>query len=76
MNDVDKTDAIHIGQVIRLRQFADSPIVTHEIISIEGNRVFYRKSELDKQGHRKIGQCSRKLLLNAIEKHGVKEDLV
>lgn len=65
---------IEVGQVIRLREFADSPIVTREIISIEGNRVFYRKSELNNQGHQRIGQISMKGLLACIEKHGVKED--
>lgn len=65
---------LSVGQVIRLQEFADSPIVTRTIISIEGNRVFYRKSELTPQGQQRIGQISMKGLLACIEKHGVKEE--
>ncbi|CAN7654339.1 hypothetical protein LJR153_005058 [Paenibacillus sp. LjRoot153] len=62
---------LQVGQVIQLRQYADSPVVQREIISIEGEQVYYRKSERDAQGHQRIGQCSRKLLLSAIEKYGL-----
>lgn len=62
---------LQVGQVIQLQQFTDGPVVEREIISIEGDRIFYRKGELDAQGNKRIGQCSRKLLLNAINKYGI-----
>lgn len=59
---------ISVGQVIKLQEYPESPIVTRTIISIEGDRVFYRKSENDG-----IGQISPKRLTYLMQKHEVKE---
>jgi hypothetical protein len=57
-----------VGEVIKLQEYPKSPIVTRTIISIEGDRVFYRKAENDG-----IGQVSLKRLTYLVQKHGVKE---
>jgi hypothetical protein len=53
-----------IGQVIELQQFHNSPIITRTIISVDGERIFYRKENGN------VGQCSAKLLENVIRTHG------
>jgi hypothetical protein len=56
-----------VGKVIKLQEFLNSPIVTRTIISIEGDRVFYRKSE-----NGGIGQASLKRLEYLVQMHGIK----
>jgi len=58
---------LEVGKTYYIQNPNTGEYVTRTILSIEGTRVFYRKSETDKQGHGKIGQCTVRAFEKLIE---------